>query len=85
MNEEITEDKSDGDEVVHPRMRYKVSSSLRTCWSDLTGAIMEIEMKVHNMINEYYNTIVSVAIPQYGFAKRLKLFGKKEEKLHTKN
>ena len=39
--------------------------------------MMETEKKVYNMMNEYYTMAASAATPQYGFAKGLKLFGKK--------
>ena len=58
-------------------MMYKVSLLLGTYWNSFTGAMMETEKKVHNIMNKYYTMTVPAATPQYGFAKRLNLFGKK--------
>ena len=48
------ENRSNEKEVAHPIMRYKVLSILENYWSDLVGAMRETEMKVYNMMNEYY-------------------------------
>ena len=74
---EIEEELETEEEVVPPRMRHEVSSTLGNYWNESAGAVMEIEKRVHNIMNNDYIMIASPAIPQYGFAKGLKLFGKK--------
>ena len=56
-------------------MMSKVSLLLGTYWNNFTGAMMETEKKVDNVMNQYY-IIESAATLQYGFSKGLTLFGK---------
>ena len=67
---------SEQEEVAKPRMRYEISSSMGSYWNNFSGAMMEAEKKVYNMMNDYCTMTVSAATPQYGFAKGISLFGK---------
>ena len=82
LDDDGTNNENDNDipvavgEGTRPGMQGEIESDLDNYWGDnIAGEMLESEDKAAKMLSEYSGMSASLATPQYGFKKGLKLFG----------